>query len=179
MHLNLIEAARRHGSPALGKKVASYEERLPADDLGPYRIALQGGSVERGRHVFFNRADASCMRCHTLRGAGSDIGPDLTAVARTNSREALLESIVFPSKAFPPGFESVILTLKDGSIQGGVVKKETPETVDLLSIEGPATVKKGDIRTRERGGSGMPDGFGQILSRRDLRDLVAFLATLR
>ena len=100
-------------------------------------------------------------------------------MARERKRELLLESIVFPSKEFPPGFESVILTLKDGSIQGGVVKKETADTVELLSIDGPATVKKSDIRTRERGGSGMPDGFGQILSRRDLRDLVAFLASLK
>ena len=52
--------------------------------------------------------------------------------------------------------------------------------VYLLSPDGPLhTVKKSDIRTRERGGSGMPDGFGQILSHRDLRDLIAFLASLR
>jgi quinoprotein glucose dehydrogenase len=179
VHLDLLEAARRNGSPALAEKAAAFEGRQPEDELAPYRVTLAGGSADRGRGIFFNRADASCLRCHKVSGAGADIGPDLTKVARERTRVSLLESIVFPSKEFPPGFESVILTMKDGSIQGGTVKKETAEVIDLMTIDGPATVKKGDVKTRERGGSGMPDGFGQILNKRDLRDLVAFLATLR
>jgi quinoprotein glucose dehydrogenase len=179
VHLDLLEAARRIGGPTLALKVAAFEERQPRDDLGPYRVSLHGGSVERGRHIFFNRSDASCVRCHQIHGSGSDSGPDLSIVARTRSPEQLLESIVFPSKAFPPGFESVILTLADGSIQGGNVKRETPEQLELQSIDGPATIARKNIRSREPGGSGMPDGFGQILSRRDLRDLVAFLASLK
>jgi hypothetical protein len=40
-------------------------------------------------------------------------------------------------------------------------------------------IDKAEIKSREPGVSGMPEGFGQILSKRDLRDLVEFLATLR
>ena len=179
LHLDLIEAARRKESPALSPKVAAFEGKQPQDELGPFRLSLVGGQVERGRQIFFTRSDASCHRCHKLFGSGSDTGPDLTAVARTRTREQLLEAVVFPSKDFAPGFESLILTLTDGSIHGGVLKKETPDTLELLSIDGPNTVKKASIRSRERGGSGMPDGYDRILSRRDLRDLVAFLASLR
>ncbi len=85
-----------------------------------------------------------------------------------------------PSKTFAEGFESLLVTLKDGSIAGGIVKKETADALVLVSPEGVAqTVKKKDIKAREQGASGMPDGLAEILTRRELRDLVEFLATLR
>jgi hypothetical protein len=42
-----------------------------------------------------------------------------------------------------------------------------------------AKVKKSDIASRRTGLSGMPEGFGQLLSKRDLRDLVEYLATVK
>ena len=103
LYLDLLETARKHGS------ARRWPARWPPsrrssrqDDLGPFRVSLHGGSVDRGRHVFFSRSDASCLRCHKVDGAGSDTGPDLSGAGRGRTREALLESIVFPSKAFPP-----------------------------------------------------------------------------
>jgi hypothetical protein len=40
-------------------------------------------------------------------------------------------------------------------------------------------IPKSEITARDRGVSGMPEGFGEILSRRELRDLVAYLSGLR
>ena len=67
--------------------------------------------------------------------------------------------------------------MKDGAIHGGTVKQDTPQALQLTSAEeGPLTLIKQDIASREPGASGMPDGFGSILTKRELRDLVAFLA---
>ncbi len=41
------------------------------------------------------------------------------------------------------------------------------------------TLKKANITSREKGLSGMPDGFGELLSRQDLRNLVEFLASAK
>jgi hypothetical protein len=41
------------------------------------------------------------------------------------------------------------------------------------------SLSKKDIRTRSRGPSGMPEGFGDALTRFELRDLVEFLGTLK
>jgi quinoprotein glucose dehydrogenase len=70
--------------------------------------------------------------------------------------------------------------MNDGTVHGGTVVRETSSRLTLRSPDGvPLTIKKADIKSREAGVSAMPEGFGQILSKRDLRNLVEFLATLR
>jgi quinoprotein glucose dehydrogenase len=62
----------------------------------------------------------------------------------------------------------------------GVLKSETAAVLELNSLEdGPLKLNKADIKRRERGLSAMPEEARQILSKRDIRDLVEFLATLR
>jgi hypothetical protein len=61
-----------------------------------------------------------------------------------------------------------------------VVRNETDTSLTLLTPdEGEVSLSKKDIRTRSRGPSGMPEGFGDALTRFELRDLVEFLGTLK
>jgi hypothetical protein len=41
------------------------------------------------------------------------------------------------------------------------------------------TVKKADVRTRDKSPSGMPEGLAETLGARDLRDVVEYLSTLK
>ena len=67
--------------------------------------------------------------------------------------------------------------LKNGSAYAGQLKKETPDLLEINSPEdGLLKIKKADIKSRERGLSGMPEELRQVLSRQDLRNLVEFLA---
>jgi quinoprotein glucose dehydrogenase len=60
------------------------------------------------------------------------------------------------------------------------VKKETAQTLELMDADGKKIeVNKPDIQSRERGQSAMPEGIAKILSKRDLRDLVEYLASLK
>ena len=148
--------------------------------LAPYRETLAGGNAIAGRKIFQERADVSCVRCHKIGNDGGDVGPNLAGIGQKQPREYLLESLVAPNAKIAPGFESVTLTMKNGTLHAGSVKQETTEELVLNSPEeGFLTLRKSDITDRQRGLSGMPEGLGQTLSKRDLRDLVEFLATVK
>ena len=126
------------------------------------------------------RRSAQCLRCHALKGAGGNVGPDLAGIGARQTREFLLESILFPNKVIAPGFETVVVVLKSGASHAGIVKSESEAELALNTAEdGIVKLKKADIAKRERGLSAMPEGVEKLLSKRELRDLVEYLATLK
>src|SRR5690606_35587113 len=95
------------------------------------------------------------------------------------SREDLLESLIAPSKRLAPGYGTVLLELDNGNMLGGILGKETEEGLVLKIGNSPDTlVLKENIKKRSDAPSSMPD-MKDILTRRDIRDLVSFLATLK
>ena len=177
--LDVLEAANLR--PALKALVRRFNDRLDQGSvLDRYRETLEGGDSGLGRKIFMERADASCVRCHKIGNEGGDVGPNLAGIGLRQTREYLLESLVAPNAKIAPGFESVALTMKNGSLHAGTVKQETTEQIVLNSPEeGLLTLRKTEIAEQQRGISGMPEGFGQLLSKRDLRDLVEFLTSLK
>ncbi len=92
----------------------------------------------------------------------------------------MLQSILCPNVGIAEGFENLLVTLKDGTAYAGIIKSETADELVINSPEeGLVTIKKADITAREKGLSGMPDGFGELLSRQDLRNLMEFLASAK
>jgi quinoprotein glucose dehydrogenase len=182
LQLDVIDAAGKRQSPEVQQRLQKIEAGwdVAADSLAPWRVSLQGGDAASGDKIFHERSDASCLRCHTVHGTGGLVGPVLDGVGTRQNREYLLESIVYPNAKIAPGFESVILRLKDGRTVTGIVKKDSAETLELIDADGKKIeVNKPDIQSRERGQSAMPEGYAKILSKRDLRDLVEYLATLK
>jgi quinoprotein glucose dehydrogenase len=183
IQLDLLDAAARKRSSDLVKgKLKEYTDSQPQDDefLG-FREALYGGDAEAGRKIFFERPDASCVRCHKVKGEGGAVGPELTGIITRHDREYILESILFPNKQIAPGFESLMVEMKAGQTYAGVVKSQDDEYLNLFSIEDNAVVKlrKSDIQKQVKGQSPMPEGLGNILKKDDLRNLVEFLATAK
>ena len=179
LQLDVLEAAGRR--PALKALVTRYNDGLDRKGvLAPYRETLTGGNAIAGRKIFPERADVSCVRCHKIGNDGGDVGPNLAGIGQRQPREYLLESLVAPNARIAPGFESLTLTMKDGTVHAGSVKQETAAELVLNSPEeGFLTLRQSDITDRQRGVSGMPEGFGQLLGKRDLRDLVEFLANVK
>ena len=115
-----------------------------------------------------------------MPGEGGEVGPDLTKVGTGKTREYLLESIIYPNKHIAAGFESLLVTMKDGAIYAGLLKGETDAEIELNSPEdGILKLKKADIKERQRGLSGMPEELRQVLTKQDLRNLVEFLSSLK
>jgi quinoprotein glucose dehydrogenase len=181
LQLDVLEAAATRPTVNIKERLQKFERTRPAsDDLRSFRECLEGGQVAEGRRIFVERQDVFCIRCHKIHGEGGDAGPDLTKIGAQKSREYILESITFPNKQIAAGFESVVLTMKDRNIHAGTLKRETSTTLDIVSPEdGPMQVKKADVEKRERGQSGMPEELRQVLSKRDLRNLVEYLSSLK
>jgi quinoprotein glucose dehydrogenase len=149
--------------------------------LAPYRFTLAGGDAEAGRKIFFEREDVACLRCHQSGlEAGGEVGPKLDGLASRVTPEYILESIVNPNAHIAAGFENIMVETKTGTWVAGLIKSEDNENLVINSPEdGLVTIPVADVKTRQRGASGMPDGMGQILSRQNLRDLLAYLSTLK
>ena len=182
LHLDIIEAAKSADAPLWTK----FEEtrklaRTPEARLKVYDVTLKGGDAARGRQIFVSHAVAQCVRCHKAEGQGGDAGPDLSVWApkAKGDRGHLLESLLYPSRKFTPGFGAVSLTMLDGRVLTGTVKLEDKEKIVLADAAGKTqTITVKEIDERANGISPMPE-VGPVLSMEEIRDLVEYLATLK
>src|SRR5947208_2377857 len=54
------------------------------------------GNLQRGKKLFSDTRVA-CIKCHTVDGSSSNVGPDLAAVGNKFSRNELIQSLLEPS----------------------------------------------------------------------------------
>ena len=178
--LELLEAAAKRADPQLKTKLAAYyAARSPDDPLARWGECLEGGDAQLGRQIFAEKAEAACMRCHKFAGLGGDVGPDLAGIGQRHDRKYILTSIVLPNADIAPGYENVLLTLKDGNMSVGIKSAETAESITLQPLTGgpKETVPKASIAKQDKVPSPMPEGLGEVLGKRDLRNVVEFLTT--
>ncbi len=135
-----------------------------------------GGDIRRGQEIF-NGKKAACSTCHAIGYLGGDVGPDLTRIGPIRSQRDLLESIVFPSASLVRSFEPVVLATTDGRVYNGILKKDTPGEVLLVTGANQSVrLRRDEIEEMQPSLiSVMPAGLEQQLSTQDLVDLVAFL----
>ena len=191
--------------PGAGKTVEQLAARLAAGGLDP-RLALeaieardakagksappaattdlaaellQGGDASRGRELFFRRASLECVRCHRVEGTGGDVGPRLDGIAARRDRAYLLESVVRPSSQFAEGYRTTVVVTDDGRTLAGILKGETPDELVIMTADGRShRIPVSAIEDRSEGASAMPADLASKLTRRELRDLVEWLASL-
>jgi quinoprotein glucose dehydrogenase len=181
IQLDILEAARKAGSPEVTAKVKAYEASLPASDpLAAYRVSLAGGEAARGKAIFLTKQEVGCIKCHKCETGDSVVGPDLTHIGATKDRNYILESIVFPNRKVAEGFETVILTLKDKSVVAGRLSKSdaTALTIETFDDKGkPKTqvVPLANVAERAGAPSPMPETTRDFLTKTELRDLVEYL----
>jgi quinoprotein glucose dehydrogenase len=178
--LDVLEAAARRASPSIQDKLQHYRTSQGTNELSGWRETLFGGDAAEGRKIFYERAEAGCFRCHKVSGEGGDVGPELAGLAAQKGREYLLESILYPNKHIATGYETLNVSLRAGQNYIGMKKAEDERTLTLNSPEdGEVILPKPDITRRTVGLSAMPEGIGALLTKREIRDLMEFLATAR
>jgi putative heme-binding domain-containing protein len=136
---------------------------------------LQGASFLGGRAVFFSEA-AMCAKCHRLRGEGTSIGPDLDNLSHRDYT-SVLNDILRPSAAIHPDHVTCAITLDDGREFAGVIRTRGDGTVAIGEAGGKITiVKSASLRAVEPlATSIMPGGLENVLTPKNLADLMAFL----
>ncbi|MEO5583382.1 MAG: HEAT repeat domain-containing protein, partial [Saprospiraceae bacterium] len=149
------------------------------NSMEEYASALQGGNIREGYRFFTENLTAQCIKCHALRGSGSNVGPDLTHIGSTLTREQILQAMVQPSERLAPGYGVVSLTLKDGSEVFGKLDKETEKELTLITANAePLRIPVDRIATRKNIPSSMPD-MTKKMTKHEMRDVVEFLAAMK
>ncbi|HEX3724979.1 MAG TPA: HEAT repeat domain-containing protein, partial [Pirellulales bacterium] len=159
---------------------SSPDERARAAQLAALAKELADGEAAKGEDVFYG-ARAACSACHRIGHRGEKIGPDLSKIGEVRTRADLVEAIVFPSASLARGFESFQVLTKAGKIHGGLLSRETAAAIYLRTTDrAEIRIDRDDLDelTPSRT-SIMPQGLEQVLSRRELADLISFLQSLK
>ena len=160
--------------------IRSIEVRGPANPLG---------NAMHGRELFYG--DANCSLCHMVASKGGRFGPDLTGVGGSRTREAIIDSVRNPSrrlawglteatKEFPQEYESVTVVTAGGKEIKGVTLNEDSFTVQIMDQnEQIHLLEKDKLRSFQKSRqSAMPKYGVDVLSDRDLEDIVAYLISV-
>lgn len=179
--LNLLEAADGKLADPLAQRLAAKQKSLAeANPLGRWQVCLEGGDAAAGEKLFREKTELSCVRCHKVAGVGGEVGPDLSAIGVKRDRPYLLESIVRPDAAIAEGYETAVIADDLGMTYSGIVLKENEDVVELIQPDGKKVqIEQETIVARRKGQSAMPADIIKALSRREMRDLVAYLASLK
>jgi putative heme-binding domain-containing protein len=180
VQFELADAIDSSGSAELRSRYASLSKNASPDSLkAAYAGALQGGDPQKGMMIFWANSSAQCVRCHAVDDYGGNVGPKLNGIASRLSREQLLEALIEPSARIAPGYGIVSLELKNGQKLNGVLQQEKPDGYLVKVGNSPDTlVKKSDVTNRINSPSSMPP-MHLLLSKKEIRDVVAFLGSLQ
>lgn len=142
---------------------------------------LAGGDAVRGRSLFYSKR-ILCSACHRAGpNEKSEIGPDLRRIGAVRSPRDLLEAILVPSASFARGFEPKSVVLKSGRVISGVIRRESDDMITLYTTERrEVRIARSDIdKIVPSKVSIMPQALERLLTTDDMRDLLAFLGTLK
>jgi putative membrane-bound dehydrogenase-like protein len=154
-----------------GGALPSPDRQKVLDEYLP--ITKETGDPVAGKAAFKNH----CSKCHIHGGEGTRIGPDLTGMA-VHPKEHLLMEILDPSRSVEANFRAYRVTLKKGTILQGLLASETQTAIELFDAEGKKqSILRQDIEELQMTNKSlMPDGFEKQLSRKELTDVLEFLA---
>jgi cytochrome c oxidase cbb3-type subunit 3 len=157
--------------------IRSQEIEAPAQPVG---------NLGHGKELFYG--DANCSLCHMVDGKGGRLGPELTSVGGSRTRDAIIDSVRNPSeklawgltegtKEFPQEYESVTVVTADGKEIKGVTLNEDSFSVQVMDTsEQIHLLEKSKLRSFQKTRqSAMPKYGVDILKDKDLQDIVAYL----
>lgn len=178
-HLDVVLAARKQGGAA-ADALQPFLQQLQQQPLGEDRLTLNGGNVQRGKRLFHENLSLSCLRCHRVGEDGGRVGPNLAGIGKTKDPAYLLESIIDPNKQIAEGFGTVVVLTEEGLQYQGILQSETNDKLFLIDAEGKRFhVDKSEILVRRQGKSAMPEDLRKFLNPFELRDLIAYLDSLK
>jgi putative heme-binding domain-containing protein len=169
----LVAALARSGGLGSGPAALSSEqmEQLVAD-------VSRLGDPRRGEAVF-RRPELGCLRCHAIAGAGGQVGPSLESLGASAPIDYLVDSILLPNKAVKENYHAVMVATDDGRILSGIKVRQSDSELVLRDAEDrEVALALSAIEEQTPGGSLMPAGLADALTRGELIDLVRFLSDL-
>lgn len=139
--------------------------------------ALKGRNFENGKNMY---EATLCSSCHSMRGEGGAIGPDLTQVGSRFSAKDILEHTLDPNKEISDQYAATVFTMKDGSsIVGRLINEEDGKYFVSQNPFMPQAlreiVKTDVVSTKLSTVSLMLPGLLGRLNDDEIKDIVAYL----
>jgi cytochrome c oxidase cbb3-type subunit III len=160
--------------------IRSVEVKAPAKPIG---------NAAHGKELFYG--DANCSLCHMIEGKGGRLGPELTGVGASRTRESIIDSVRNPSrrlawglaeatKEFPQEYETVTVVTAEGKEIKGVALNEDNFSVQMMdSSEQIYLLDKDKLRSFAKSRESMMPVFTpEVLGDKDLDDIVAYLISV-
>ena len=142
------------------------------------KLAAENGDAVRGEAIYRQSALA-CMACHAIGGAGGKVGPDMTSIGASAPLDYIVESILLPAVKVKEGYNSVVITTKDGRTLMGRLLRSGGGSVVLSDAAGQEiTLQDSAILKRTDSGSLMPANLIAGLKEPEQLDLFKFLSQL-
>jgi PQQ-dependent dehydrogenase (methanol/ethanol family) len=172
-------------------QLISYIRSLAAPAApAPATNETVAGNASAGKAIFEGKG--GCLSCHTAAGAGTSVGPDLTAAGKTPAQQ-LLAKIENPNQVAGGGRgrgrgrgrggsrpATVIVKTKDGHEYRGAEKAVDAFSVQMIDTAGKyhsfEKAELAEFRTEAK--SLMPDDYSRRLSGAEIQNLVAYLKSL-
>ena len=187
------------GLTNVGRGQTPLQEQLVSEGAASLgKAARREGDPQRGA-ILFHQPFLACAKCHAVGQVSnlpatspvpSMLGPDLARIdtsavgSKEKLAEALVESILDPSKVIKQGFEPVVVRTVDGKTVTGLLVEETADKLVLRDVsnttaqgKGLVTLNKAQIDERVNSKvSIMPAGqVNSLAGRSQFLDLVRYL----
>lgn len=137
------------------------------------------GDAANGQKVF--AGEATCAKCHIVNDQGKEVGPNLSEIGSKLSREALFESILYPSAGISHNYENFAILLDNGTAITGLLVSETEKEVTIKNQEGLVrSFSQDEIdEMKKLPTSLMPADLQKLMTVQELVDVAAYLETLK
>jgi len=153
------------------------KRRTKEEALAILEEPLTNRDFVNGKNMF---AASLCSSCHTMRGEGGNIGPDLTQVGTRFTTKDILEHTIDPNKEVSDQYAATIFTMKDGSsILGRLINEEDGKYFVSQNPFSPQTLreipKTEVVSTKHSTVSLMLPGLINRLNDEEIKDIIAYM----
>jgi putative heme-binding domain-containing protein len=151
--------------------------RWTVEEALPMMENLAGRDFVKGKAMY---AASLCLSCHTMRGEGGAVGPDLTQLGTRFSAKDILDATINPNAVISDQYAATIFYLHDGSsIMGKLANEESDKYIVSQNPFDPNTLReipKKDVKSKKLSEiSIMMPGMINRLNEEELKDLMAYL----
>ncbi|MFN9977166.1 MAG: L-sorbosone dehydrogenase, partial [Phycisphaerae bacterium] len=90
-------------------------------------VAASGNASEGER--IYRSEQLGCIKCHSIAGAGGQVGPDMVSLGASAQPDYLLDSLLEPNAKVKENYHTTVIVTTEGKVLSGIqIQKSKEET---------------------------------------------------